>query len=128
MATHRNDRRLGMGSPITRRDFLNGVAITVGGSLVDGNRFLLETLGVPDSTFAPEKDPSYYPPAKTGLRGSHAGSFEVAHSLREEKKWPEARGEKETYNLVVVGGGISGLAAAYFYRRTFGPDSKILVL
>lgn len=128
MASNSNDRRLGMGSPINRRDFLNGVGITVGASFVRGDRFLLETFGVPDATFAPEKDPGYYPPAKTGLRGSHAGSFEVAHSLHDGKKWPEATEEKETYDLIVVGGGMSGLAAAYFYRRAFGTGSRILVL
>ena len=72
--------QLGMDSNVTRRDFLNGVGITVGASLLGADPFLLETFGVPDASFAPEKDPNYYPPAKTGLRGSHVGSFEVASS------------------------------------------------
>jgi spermidine dehydrogenase len=122
------ERALGMDSNITRRDFLNGIGIAVGARFIGPDRFFLETFGVPDSAFAPEKDPGYYPPAKTGLRGSHVGSFEVAHSLRDGKKWPEAREEKETYDLIVVGGGMSGLSAAYFYRKAFGPNAKILVL
>ncbi len=71
-----------------------------------------------------------YPPALTGMRGSHPGSFEVAHSLI----LPGAnfarppRQTDETYDLVVVGGGISGLSAAFFYRQRVGPDAKILVL
>ena len=125
-----HERDLGMGSNITRRDFLNGVGITVGSSLLRSNPFLLSVFGVPDSVFAPEKDPHYYPPSKTGLRGSHPGSFEVAHSLRDGKQWPEAQGENETFDLVVVGGGMSGLSAAYFFRvllpqvfRVQGQDS-----
>ena len=34
----------------------------------------------------------------------------------------------ETYDLVVVGGGISGLAAAYYYRKLHRPGSRILIL
>jgi spermidine dehydrogenase len=128
MSNETREHQLGVGSNITRRDFLNGVGITVGASLIGPNPFLLETFGVPDAAFAPEKDPNYYPPSKTGLRGCHAGSFEVAHSLRDGKQWPEAKDEKETYDLIVVGGGISGLAAASFYRKSFGPKAKILIL
>jgi spermidine dehydrogenase len=82
MSHKRQDRDLGMGREITRRDFLNGVSIAVGTSLITANSTWLEAFGVPQSPFAPEKDPSYYPPAKTGLRGSHDGSWEVAHDLR----------------------------------------------
>ena len=128
MSQDNKERALGMDSNITRRDFLNGVGIAVGATFISPDRFFLETFGVPDSAFAPEKDPGYYPPAKTGLRGSHVGSFEVAHSLRDGKKWPEAQEEKENYDLIVVGGGMSGLSAAYFYRKVFGVNAKILVL
>src|SRR5206468_9264988 len=34
----------------------------------------------------------------------------------------------ESYDLVVVGGGISGLAAAYFYRQRTSPSARILIL
>ncbi len=122
-----DDRQLGMGRSISRRDFLNGVSIAVGASLVATSPWL-DAFGIPDSPFSPEKDPGYYPPAKTGLRGSHAGSFEVAHDLRDGKQWPEAAADDENYDLIVVGGGISGLAAAYFFRKFAGKDSRILVL
>jgi spermidine dehydrogenase len=129
MSRKKRDRDLGMNSNITRRDFLNGVGISVGSSLLGCDPFLLDVFGVPDTAFAPEKDPGYYPPAKTGLRGSHPGSFEVAHSLRDGKQWPKATDDKkESYDLVVVGGGISGLSAAYFFRKSFGPKAKILIL
>ena len=107
---------------ITRRDFLNGVAVTAGAAMMPWHLFADD---------APEKSPNYYPPALTGMRGSHPGSFETAHSLRDGTFWdsvgkPEDTGE--TYDLIVVGGGISGLAAAHFYRKTVGPKSRILIL
>jgi len=116
-----------MDRTITRRDFLNGVSITVGASLVAGSPWV-DAFGIPDSPFAPEKDPAYYPPAKTGMRGSHDGSFEVAHDLRDGKEWSDAAADNETYDLIVVGGGISGLAAAYFFRKFAGTGAKILIL
>ncbi len=122
-----NDRELGMRRSITRRDFLNGVSIAVGASLVAGSPWV-DAFGIPDSPFAPEKDPNYYPPAKTGMRGSHDGSWEVAHAMRDGTEWPEAAADNENYDLIVVGGGISGLAAAYFYRKYAGANSKILIL
>jgi spermidine dehydrogenase len=76
-------------------------------------------------------DPRYYPPSLTGLRGSHPGSFEVAHALRDAGKWDErtaAQSLNENYDLVVVGGGISGLAAAYFFRQLRGDHARILIL
>src|ERR1700682_3019561 len=130
MSDNDRDRELGMGREITRRDFLNGVSIAVGTSLVRGNSTWLEAFGVPQSPFAPEKDPSYYPPAKTGLRGTHDGAWEVAHDLRDgnDKGWAEPVDDGKSYDLIVVGAGISGLASAYFYRKFAGQQSKILVL
>jgi spermidine dehydrogenase len=125
------DRELGMKREITRRDFLNGVSIAVGTSLV-ANSTWLNAFGIPQSPFAPEKDPSYYPPAKTGMRGSHDGSWEVAHELRDSsgngKDWANPIEDGESYELIIVGAGISGLAAAHLYRKLAGGKSKILIL
>ena len=127
----RGDRDLGMTRPITRRDFLNGVAIGVGGVMaanlagVPGIDALLQAAG-----FAQDA-PGYDPPALTGMRGSHEGSYEVSHALRDGRFWQTAGqpiATNETYDLVVVGGGISGLAAAYFYRARTSPSARILVL
>jgi spermidine dehydrogenase len=117
-----------MQQKITRRDFLNGVSFTVGASLLAANPMWLEAFGVPQSPFAPEKDPAYYPPAKTGMRGSHDGSWEVAHAMRDGAEWPDPVPESESYDLIVVGAGISGLAAAYFYRKAAGNNARILLL
>jgi spermidine dehydrogenase len=73
--------------------------------------------------------PVNYPPMRTGLRGSHPGSYEAAHDLALENlsiKLPAETGEQ--YDLVVVGTGVSGLAAAHYYRQRFGPGSNILLL
>src|SRR5271166_4020674 len=104
------DRELGMARDITRRDFMNGISIAVGGSLA-ANSTWLQAFGVPQPPFAPpfapEKDPGYYPPAKSGMRGSHDGSWEVAHAMRDGERWENPRRDAETYDLIVVGGGIS---------------------
>lgn len=116
------DRELGMDRPISRRDFLNGVALTLGAAIVPSP--LLAAL---DSS----PNSNYYPPALTGLRGSHVGSFEVAHEVRDGTFWDHAgtpKDTKEVYDLVVVGGGISGLSAAHFFRKIAGPKARVLIL
>jgi spermidine dehydrogenase len=118
-----------MSGSITRRDFLNGIAIAIVG--VPGIDAGIDALadGAPDAgpptAGAPATD---YPPARAGLRGSHAGSFEAAHRLRDGGHFDlEAAAVAEHYDLVVVGAGLSGLAAAYFYRER-RPRARILIL
>jgi|HubBroStandDraft_2_1064218.scaffolds.fasta_scaffold02883_1 spermidine dehydrogenase len=132
MDEQKKDKELGMTREIARRDFLNGVAIGAGTTLLGGslNAERLLAAAIFDET-APEKQPDYYPPAKMGMRGNHDGTFTYAHRLRDGES-ADAIGEPtdvgESYDLIVVGGGISGLAAAYSYRKRAGRNVKILIL
>ncbi len=103
-------------SSISRRDFLNGAALTIAAGLTPAAQIAAE--------------PARYPPALTGLRGQHAGSFETAHAqARAGARFAlDGLPVEERYDLVVIGAGISGLAAAWFYRRAAGPSARILVL
>ncbi len=117
-----DDDRLGMNRPIQRRDFLNGVAVTAIGLATAQAHAAVAS--------APQDGAGYYPPFLTGMRGSHPGSFEVAHSLRDGSFWATAPAPvpgEDSYDLVIVGGGISGLAAAHFYRAA-RPAARILIL
>jgi spermidine dehydrogenase len=118
----KRDDELGMNRAITRRDFLDGVAVAAGAGLMAGNAWA--------ATVFPQDRLGYDPPKLTGMRGSHEGSYTYAHSLRDGQVFTNAAAPMdtgETYDLVVVGGGISGLAAAYFYRAR-NPSAKILIL
>ena len=109
-------------SNITRRNFVNGTLMTAGASLLPfggANQAVMAALA-----------PSYYPPTLTGLRGSQPGSNDHAHARAWDGKsdWGLNTKLNEEYDLVVVGGGISGLSAAYFYQQTHGKDKKVLIL
>ncbi len=107
---------------ITRRDFINGTLLVAGSSMLSNRASSQAAMA--------SLAPSYYPPARTGLRGSHPGSNDHAHSLAWDGRsdWGPTTTLSETYDLVVVGGGLSGLAAGYFYQQQHGSDKKVLIL
>jgi len=120
------DRDLGMDRPITRRDFLQGVGVATAAAMTP-SRALADAVA---SLEAPQRMPASYPPALTGLRGDHVGSFEVAHELAfsGRRDWGAVHEPDEgIYDLVVVGGGVSGLSAAHFFRAQ-EPAAKVLIL
>src|SRR6266404_2637743 len=108
----RDDNRLRVNEPISRRDFLNGVLLTGAGLLVHNKA----------PTISPED-------AFNGYGGigdyahSNGNTWEVlsaGHAMRDgafEKRIANATDTGQIYNLVAVGGGISGLAAAIFFQK-----------
>jgi spermidine dehydrogenase len=113
-----SDRDLGMHRDIARRDFLNGLAL---GLAAVGSASAQST-----ATSAAD-----YPPGRMGLRGNYPGAVDVFDAIQQGKyaQFPVADREiQEEYDLVIVGAGISGLAAAHFYRTALGAKQRILIL
>jgi spermidine dehydrogenase len=106
---------------ITRRDFMNGVAVSTAATLLTPYELMAQA--------PPGLTSVDYPPTLTGMRGNHPGSFEVSHALAWGGGKPVAHLKlAEHYDLVIVGAGVSGLAAARFYQKRMGSDARILLL
>ena len=106
---------------ITRRDFMNGVAVSTAATLLTPYELMAQA--------PPGLTSVDYPPTLTGMRGNHPGSFEVSHALAWGGEKPVAHLKlAEHYDLVIVGAGVSGLAAARFYQKRMGSDARILLL
>ncbi len=116
----RTDKELGMDRAISRRDFINGasaLAVAAAACPVSSAR-------------ASGTSSKAYPPASSGLRGSHAGSFETMHDLAWEGRMdfgPTNEDDSTLYDLIIVGAGVSGLSAAHFFLKE-KPDARILIL
>jgi hypothetical protein len=113
------DRDLGMGSNITRRDFLDGVAYVAGAAAITG-------LAGASAASAGETG-SEYPPMRQGMRGFTDEAMAAGHAVRDGAGQGEPADTGEVYDLVIVGAGMAGLSAAYFYHKQY-PDAKVLIL
>jgi spermidine dehydrogenase len=121
----KDDKSLGMDQPISRRDFLNSTLLASGGLLMSSVR-PLQLLGEEDDW--------------TGYGGvgdyskSNGNTLEVlaaGHRIRDgefERLPNDIVDTGEMFDCAVVGGGISGLAAALFFLRQGGKDRTCLVL
>jgi spermidine dehydrogenase len=120
------DVELGMDRSIPRRDFLQGALVGAAAALTGAWTGAFAADG--SAGAAAQDRPGYYPPLLTGMRGSHPGSFEAAHALRDGAPQARSVDTGEAYDLIVVGAGISGLAAAHFFRAQTSKSSRILIL
>ena len=137
---------------VTRRDFVKGAGSAAGTALlastaasavakstteagpdtVAGPRTIAApgTVAVPGTVAASDMSAGVavdYPPMLQGLRGQTDLALSVAHAMRDGRSFPDGEDRGEVFDLVVVGGGASGLAAAYYFRKAL-PESKVLVL
>src|SRR5499427_3724246 len=131
MELPRDARALGMDRAIPRRDFLNGIAIGIAGAALAGGTSSAAGIPEPQSAAgATPADVAQYPPLRTGLRGNYPAAIEAFDPLQQGtyRQVPAGTDSGEKYDLVIVGGGISGLAAAHFWRRALGTNQKILIL
>ncbi|HTS51542.1 MAG TPA: NAD(P)-binding protein [Bryobacteraceae bacterium] len=123
MGTSEEHRDLGMDRQIARRDFLNGVAIGIAG--------VSAAVSAANAQAQPAGQAANYPPTRSGLRGNYPAAIAEFDHIRSGQytQFPVAESEiREEYDLVIVGGGISGLAAAHFYRTALGTNQRILIL
>ncbi|WP_243830587.1 hypothetical protein [Campylobacter novaezeelandiae] len=102
-----------------RRDFLNGMALSIVAGMSPLQLLYGNEAKITDFT------KEYYPPSLLGLRGSNNASYQFAHMLRDGDKFDfSIIKPKEEYDLVIVGAGISGLAAAFFIRKNLEKIKK----
>jgi spermidine dehydrogenase len=123
--TRPSDKALGMDHRMCRRDFLNSTLIASGGAL------LLpltpqQLLAQGDDWTGPGGEGDY-----SASNGNTLAVMNAAHKIRDhvfDSPPPDAIDTGETFDCVVVGGGISGLASALIFTREGGPGLSCLVL
>jgi len=126
------EKKLGMDEPISRRDFVDGVARTLSTATALSAMPALAFSAADDTAISEpvQQGPDVYPPGQTGLRGNHKGPFVISHQFAHQgiTQWPVAKDQdNRVYDLVVVGAGLSGLSAAHFFRK-HNPKARILLL
>jgi spermidine dehydrogenase len=119
------DAALGMDAAITRRDFL-------GSTLLASGALLLDSL-TPSELLAQQDDFTGYGGVGeySKSNGNTLAVLKAGHKIRDAAYEPLPSSVTDTgeiYDCVIVGGGISGLAAALFFQRQAGANAKCLVL
>lgn len=122
---------------LNRRQFIISAAALAGGSLA-GCRPNIENYQAAEAsapyrpasaeTIAAVKNTPFYPPALTGVRGDHEGSQTGAHAMAfRNGTFTLSTSVSETFDLIVIGAGVSGLTAAHEFRKQ-QPEAKILIV
>jgi spermidine dehydrogenase len=120
-----DENALGMNTEITRRDFLGSTLLASGAVLLNGI--------APAELLASDDDWTGYGGVGEYSR-SNGNTYEVlqaGHKMRDGAYNPlpaDVVDTGEIYDCVIVGGGISGLAAALTFLRLAGPKASVLVL
>ncbi len=126
--TTSHDRSLGIDRPITRRDFLNSTLLASGALLADlSPAELLAQVGGQEALWNGPGGVGDY----AGSNGDTLGVLTEAHAIRDrvfDTLPPGVIDTGEQYDCVIVGGGISGLAAALIFSRRARTGSTCLVL
>ena len=111
-----------MADAITRRDFLGSTLLGSGAMLLSGL--------TPAQLMAAADEWSGFGGVGDYAK-SNGNTFEVltaGHKMRDNAWTADAIDTGESYDCVIVGGGISGLAAALFFRRIAGPNASVLII
>ena len=116
---------------ISRRDFVNGTLVGVGAAL----------LGAPLPGYAARQaPPGIFNDPWTGYggvgdyavsNGNVAAVREAAHLIRDgltQAMMPEVEDTGEEYDMVIIGGGFSGIGAAYQFHKKHGTTKKCLII
>ena len=118
-------------SDISRRDFVNGTLVGFGAALLGA--------GAPGCTSA-KKPIGVLGDPWTGFggvgdyaisNGNVASVRDAAHLIRDglsKSMLDDAEDTGEKYDMVIVGGGFSGIGAAYQFHKEHGSDKKCLIL
>jgi len=121
-------RRAVASGRITRRDFIQGMAVAAGALFVPG-MYRYGSLAAPPGHREFGGGRSGFP----GPNGNPDDVVAACHTVRSGGRGiPEemafAESDPVDYDLIVIGGGLSGLAAAWDYTRCAGGTPRVLIL
>ncbi|HEY2933423.1 MAG TPA: NAD(P)-binding protein [Acidobacteriota bacterium] len=114
-----------MSQPVTRRDFLNASLLGAGSVLLHGLSPL--ELQAQKQSWDGYSGVGDY----SGSNGNTQEVLQIAHRIRDgefDQLPADIEDTGETFDLIIVGGGMSGLGAAHLFKKTKKPGQKCLLL